>query len=864
MRQNPSAFVKDRPFLQRPRLDNLLETAMQYPVLMVTAGPGYGKTQAVSSFLRDYEADTLWVQLSPEDNQGWRFWEHYTGAISAVNGGLGTRLTELGFPETIWQFDQYMALCYDNARPRKKLVTVFDDFHCIRAPAILGFFQRFLAAPPLEAAMVLISRTEPALQTVSLLSRGIVSHITMDELRFSREEIHRYFQRRNISLTGEELAQVHRDTDGWALAVDLIAQELKTRKGGAGGYIPFLKGSFQKIEETLFAALGEEPQNALVKLSLLEYWPPELLEELLREQRRVIETDSLSSFIRFDAYLHGYRIHHLFLEFLREKQGSLPAGEVREVYSRAAEWCLKNNLKLDAAANYERAGDYRGFLSVIDSFPRIPPQRVTAFLLEITDRMIAVLPPPLKDEEDGAFFFLRYIVRAKLLMCLGRFEESAGEAQEAVKQFEALPPSPCRSRILAAAYNSLGTLVLLTSRFTKDYNAVPYFERGYHYYREHPAPLWGQMSQSNLSSYIIQVGAPAEPGEIERALDAVTPAISYAAAALNGYLYGTGSLARAELAYYQTDLTRAEQFAREAVYQGREKKQYEVENRGLFYLMRIGVHTGNVAEIRKLQRQIEAQLDIPDYLNRYTIHDIGMGRFYAQIGATGKAASWLRGEYEEGELNALFHNFNILVKLWCLFSEKQYGLVLNALERAENRRELETFLLGKLEITILEAAARHHCGQEEKALAALEEAYILAAPNSLDMPFIELGDDTQLLAEAALSRGGGRGYGQIPRPWLENIRSRASAYSKKLLVTAEQYLDAYEGENRPPVYLTYRERKVLSGLAQGLTREKIAGQTGLSLSTVKAMIRAIYGKLGAVNRATAIRKAIGIGLVKPL
>jgi LuxR family maltose regulon positive regulatory protein len=235
----------ERFFLERPRLDDLLKTALQYPLLMVTASPGYGKTQAVSSFLRDYEAVTIWVQLSPEDNLEWRFWEHYTGAISPVNGDLETRLTELGFPETIRQFDRYMTLCYGDTRPRKKLVTVFDDFHNIRDPAILLFFERLLAVPPPETAMVLISRTEPALQTVSLLSRGIVSHITMDELRFSEEEINRYFQLQNISLTGEELAQVHRDTDGWALAVDLIAQELKTRKGGAGGYIPFLKGSFQ-------------------------------------------------------------------------------------------------------------------------------------------------------------------------------------------------------------------------------------------------------------------------------------------------------------------------------------------------------------------------------------------------------------------------------------------------------------------------------------------------------------------------------------------------------------------------------------------------------------------------------------------
>jgi LuxR family maltose regulon positive regulatory protein len=564
------------------------------------------------------------------------------------------------------------------------------------------------------------------------------------------------------------------------------------------------------------------------------------------------------------------------MDFLREKQGELPPGEVRELYTRAAEWCLKNKLRLDAAANYARAGDCRGLLAVVDTLPRIPPTKVTSFLLDNLDRMIAARPGPDKEDEDEGFLFLRYIVRAKLLMCLGRFEESATESRKAIARFEALPPGPTRSRILSAAYNNLGTLVLLTCRYTRDYNCLPYFERGYHYYRENPEPPRGQTGQSNLSSYILQVGYPAEPGEIERAINTVAPAIPYASESLNGYLQGADFLARAELAYYQGDLNRAEKFARQGAYQGREKNQYEVENRSLFYLMRIGIHRGSAAGIRELQRRLEAQLEIPEYLSRYTIHDIGMGRFYAQIGLTGKIAPWLRNDFEEGELNALFHNFNILVRAWCLFAEKNYSGVLRVLGPEENRRDLESFLLGKLEIRVLEAAARFHLGEEEQALGILEQAWEMAAPNSLDMPFIELGEDMRLLAGAALARLSPKdeeykpqsrkreekkGESRIPRLWLKTISSRASAYGKKISLAAEQYRQGEQERGKPPVYLTYRERRVLAGLARGLKREGIAAETGLSLNTVKGTIGGIYGKLGAVNRADAIRIAADLRIL---
>jgi LuxR family maltose regulon positive regulatory protein len=846
--------------LNRPRLDKLFEKAMTYPVLLVQAGAGWGKTQAAYSFMSGCEAETVWVQLSPEDNLNWRFWEHYAGAIGRYRGDTGRQLAELGFPETIRQFDRYVSLVYEKTEPRKKLVTLFDDFHLIRDPAILLFFRRLLTIPLPHAAITLISRTEPALNLAPLLSRGNLAEITTDELRFNTEETALLFQARQIPLTDAELARISQDTDGWALAVDLVARDMETDQGK--GCRPFFSGSVKKIGEDIFNTLEQDRQRFLVKLSLIDYWPLDLLELFPAARPHMEEMAAVSAFVRYDAYMQGYRIHHLFLEFLREKQEKIPREEVREVYSQAAGWCKKNHLRLDAAAYYEQAGDYQGLLQVIDSLPRIPPLRVAAFLLDIVNRAAASPEPSSGGGED--LLFLQYVVRAKLLMCLGRFEESEAQSGEALRRFEPLPAGPLRSRILLGACINMGILQILTCRYTKNYNWQPWFERAYGYYGEYPNAPQKRISQNSLVSYVIQVGYPAGPGELEAAVDTAATAVTFTSAFLNGFLAGAGALAKAELAYYQGDLARAEEFARQAVLQGRENKQYEVENRGLFYLLRLCIHSGNIEESRELRRRLEAQLEIPDYLNRYTIHDIGMGRFYAQIGLTGKIAPWIRNEYEEGDLNALFHNFNVLVRAWCLFAEKDYAAAAAALSREEDRRYLESFLLGKLEITILEAAIRFHQGDEPGALALLKSAWEMAAPNSLEMPFIELGEDMRLLVETALGRIPRQeaGSGEIPRDWLEGIKNQASAYSKKLASVVEQYLmEETEGE-KPPVYLTVRERKVLSGLARGLNREDIAREAGLSLNTVKGVIRVIYDKLGAVNRADAVRIALDRKILK--
>jgi two-component system, NarL family, nitrate/nitrite response regulator NarL len=61
--------------------------------------------------------------------------------------------------------------------------------------------------------------------------------------------------------------------------------------------------------------------------------------------------------------------------------------------------------------------------------------------------------------------------------------------------------------------------------------------------------------------------------------------------------------------------------------------------------------------------------------------------------------------------------------------------------------------------------------------------------------------------------------------------------------------------------LTAREREVLDLLANGLPNKAIAARLGISDQTVKAHVAAICGKLAAVNRTDAVRRAIRRGLV---
>ena len=61
--------------------------------------------------------------------------------------------------------------------------------------------------------------------------------------------------------------------------------------------------------------------------------------------------------------------------------------------------------------------------------------------------------------------------------------------------------------------------------------------------------------------------------------------------------------------------------------------------------------------------------------------------------------------------------------------------------------------------------------------------------------------------------------------------------------------------------LTFREIQVLELLAEGRSNKAIGEGLGISDQTVKYHVAAIAGKLGAVNRTDAVRRAIRRGIV---
>jgi DNA-binding NarL/FixJ family response regulator len=67
-------------------------------------------------------------------------------------------------------------------------------------------------------------------------------------------------------------------------------------------------------------------------------------------------------------------------------------------------------------------------------------------------------------------------------------------------------------------------------------------------------------------------------------------------------------------------------------------------------------------------------------------------------------------------------------------------------------------------------------------------------------------------------------------------------------------LPASDGRRRQvdPCPMSAREIEVLRRLARGMVYKQIAGELGLSTSTIRTHLHNVYGKLGAMDRAQAV------------
>jgi len=183
--------MKKRKTLKRERINCELTSIFKYPLTIVEAPMGYGKTTAVRDFLTLKGVPVIWASFLPEDDTARSFWERLATEIGKFDKTAESRLKSLGVPADAPQ--TAMAISIINEMVYKPDTTlVIDDFHLARSMRVTALFRRFVMEMPDDFHIVILARDTTNLDITELFAKGLCNIVSQNLLRFTESEIRDY------------------------------------------------------------------------------------------------------------------------------------------------------------------------------------------------------------------------------------------------------------------------------------------------------------------------------------------------------------------------------------------------------------------------------------------------------------------------------------------------------------------------------------------------------------------------------------------------------------------------------------------------------------------------------------------------
>ena len=320
--------------INRPRLTEQVHRGVEGPLTLLAAPAGFGKTLLLLEWAKETRLPVAWLTLDSDDNDLSRFFRYLIGALQTLEAGLGEEAKDYTQSSTGGGLEVGLTLLINELSTlSKEIALVLDDFQVLENPAALqgiGFLLQYL--PP-NLHLVIASRSEPELDLAFLRAKGRVVEVGADELRFTGEEVERYFQQAvGLQLSPETIQALEERTDGWITSLQMAAISLKNQADPATllanlqGKSYYLAGF---LAEEVLDRQPEEIRQFLLRSSILETLSGPLCEAVVNPDAQpgygavmLNRLEHAQLFITaLDEKHEWFRYHPLFADFLRQVAG---------------------------------------------------------------------------------------------------------------------------------------------------------------------------------------------------------------------------------------------------------------------------------------------------------------------------------------------------------------------------------------------------------------------------------------------------------------------------------------------------------------------------------------------------------------
>ncbi|OQP87060.1 transcriptional regulator [Rhizobium rhizosphaerae] len=346
---------------RRALLESLTQTRLRRLNLIV-APAGYGKTSLAAQWhahLVHSGMTVLWISLDPDDNDQTGFLLALIEMLDAVVAD-GASESDRG---SLSVATMLAVLVTRLERLPGPVALFIDDYHLAQTDANESVLARLLARPELShIKFVIVSRSAPHLPRSALRLADEFRQIGVAELAFSDAEAQALFAGSQTRLRGEDLIELNRRAEGWAVALQMVRLLVEDDGTDGKSILEAFNGHNEDmgryLAEQTFSGLPEALRRLLMETACL----PAISRDLVAA---VCDWDTTAAFgMLRDSALplavldrdgRWMRCHPVFNAYLREAAEETGSPS-RERLVRAARWFEKEGDLLSAVDHAFLAG----------------------------------------------------------------------------------------------------------------------------------------------------------------------------------------------------------------------------------------------------------------------------------------------------------------------------------------------------------------------------------------------------------------------------------------------------------------------------------------------------------------------------
>ena len=425
---------KQKGILNRPGLESKIAAVCDFPLTIVQAGTGYGKSTSLA-LLQNERPSLAWYTITLPHRDPLIFFAHLIQSF--LSAGLeGMEPPEALLAAAGGRVSPDMLTPLLNAltsAAEQDFILVLDDIHLvIDVPEITALIERLIDYAPPGLHIVLSTRRMPKLDVITRKRvKGNLLLLTREDLAFSAVEIAELF-RENYSfpLTDTQCQELMQRTEGWAIAIQLIWQNLQRSDSpsldSVLGHLPStLEALFDYLAKDVLARQTDAVQTFLLKTSVLHDLHPETCNHLLEIDNSSEILAELSHSGLFLVRLgETYRYHNLFRDFLQE-QAVQRWSTLKELHERSALYFEGTGHPEEAIYHWLHAEEFDPASQLMVSASAVLQQTGR---LDTLSEWVTALPPAVLDQNPILMYRMGEMCRFA-----SRFDEALawyGQAQE--------------------------------------------------------------------------------------------------------------------------------------------------------------------------------------------------------------------------------------------------------------------------------------------------------------------------------------------------------------------------------------------------------------------------------------------------